>query len=111
MAPVPHGLSNAMLLPAITRFGLDAVRPRHAAAAQAAGFGEDGQALCRGLDALNRDLHAPPPPYPPPPSCPDLIRASTRGQRTCSWPPWRWRQQRPAPVAPPRRGCPGQVRA
>ncbi len=58
---VPHGLSNAMLLPAITRFGLDAVRPRHAAAAQAAGFGEDGQALCRGLDALNRDLHVPTP--------------------------------------------------
>ena len=34
---------------------------RHAAAAQAAGFGEDGQALCRGLDALNRDLHVPTP--------------------------------------------------
>ena len=58
---VPHGLSNAMLLPAITRFGLDAAPARYADAARAAGFGEDGQALCHGLDALNRDLGVPTP--------------------------------------------------
>ena len=58
---VPHGLSNAMLLPAVTRFGLDAAPARYADAARAAGFGLDGPALCRGLDALNRDLRVPTP--------------------------------------------------
>ena len=65
---VPHGLSNAMLLPAVTRFGLDAAPARYAAAARAAGFaasGDDdaaaGTALCRGLDVLNRDLKVPTP--------------------------------------------------
>ncbi len=65
---VPHGLSNAMLLPAVTRFGLEAAPARYAAAARAAGFaaaGDDdaaaGGALCQGLDALNRDLGVPSP--------------------------------------------------
>jgi alcohol dehydrogenase class IV len=65
---VPHGLSNAMLLPAVTRFGLEASPVRYAAAARAAGFagaGEDdaaaGTALCHGLDVLNRDLNVPTP--------------------------------------------------
>ena len=65
---VPHGLSNAMLLPAVTRFGLPAAASRYAAAARAAGFAdadaEDaaaGQALCHGLDALNRALQVPTP--------------------------------------------------
>ena len=31
---VPHGLSNAMLLPAITRFGLEAAEARYATAAR-----------------------------------------------------------------------------
>src|SRR5947209_8643062 len=35
---VPHGLSNAMLLPAITRFGLEAAESRYAAAARQIGF-------------------------------------------------------------------------
>ena len=65
---VPHGLSNAMLLPAVTRFGLDAAPARYAAAARAAGFCPDaaddawaGQALCDGLVALNRELGVPTP--------------------------------------------------
>ena len=64
---VPHGLSNAMLLPAVTRFGLEAAPARYAAAARAAGFASDtddaaaGRALCLGLDALNRDLRVPTP--------------------------------------------------
>ncbi len=65
---VPHGLSNAMLLPAITRFGLDAAVARYAAAARATGFAPSGaddawasEALCDGLDALNRDLGVPTP--------------------------------------------------
>ena len=35
---VPHGLSNAMLLPAVTRFGLEASMARYAMASRAAGF-------------------------------------------------------------------------
>ena len=65
---VPHGLSNAMLLPAVTRFGLDAAPARYAAASRAAGFCPDsaddgwaGQALCDGLVALNRTLAVPTP--------------------------------------------------
>ena len=65
---VPHGLSNAMLLPAVTRFGLEAAPARYAAAARQAGFaaaGLDdtaaGVALCHGLDSLNRELGVPTP--------------------------------------------------
>ena len=65
---VPHGLSNAMLLPAVTRFGLEEAATRYAAASRAAGFapaGADdawaGQALCDGLERLNRDLSVPTP--------------------------------------------------
>lgn len=65
---VPHGLSNAMLLPAVTRFGLDAAPARYAAAARQAGFATAGQddpaarvALCHGLDSLNRELGVPTP--------------------------------------------------
>jgi alcohol dehydrogenase class IV len=65
---VPHGLSNAMLLPAVTRFGLEAAPVRYAAAARQVGFasaqdgdGAAGLALCHGLDVLNRDLGVPTP--------------------------------------------------
>jgi alcohol dehydrogenase class IV len=65
---VPHGLSNAMLLPAITRFGLAAAPARYAAAARQVGIANAamddvtaGAALCHGLDVLNRDLGVPTP--------------------------------------------------
>lgn len=65
---VPHGLSNAMLLPAITRFGLEAAPARYAAAARCIGFAAagdpDGVAadkLADGLEQLNRDLDVPTP--------------------------------------------------
>jgi alcohol dehydrogenase class IV len=65
---VAHGLSNAMLLPAITRFGLDASLPRYAAAARRAGFAsasagdaEAGAALVDALAALNVELNVPTP--------------------------------------------------
>ena len=65
---VPHGLSNAMLLPAVTRFGLEAALGRYAEAARVIGFaaGADGDAvaaekLADGLAALNRDLDVPTP--------------------------------------------------
>ncbi len=65
---VPHGLSNAMLLPAITRFGLDAAEARYAEAARAIGFAGAGDAdgpaaekLAEGLAALNRELEVPTP--------------------------------------------------
>ena len=60
---VPHGLSNAMLLPAVTRFSLAAALPRYAQAARLAGFAaladsdeQAGEKLLAGLEALNAEL-------------------------------------------------------
>lgn len=65
---VPHGLSNAMLLPAITRFGLESATRRYAEASRAIGFASDTDSdsqaadmLAEGLAALNRDLDVPTP--------------------------------------------------
>lgn len=65
---VPHGLSNAMLLPAVTAFSAEAAPVRYAAAARAmgcAGSGDDDAAaitcLIDGLAALNADLEVPTP--------------------------------------------------
>jgi len=65
---VPHGLSNAMLLPAITRFGLEAAQTRYAEAARRIGFAgsSDSDAvaaekLADGLTQLNEDLDVPTP--------------------------------------------------
>ena len=65
---VPHGLSNAMLLPAVTRFGLEASWRAMPMASRAAGFARTmrtrygrREALCDGLVALNRDLGVPSP--------------------------------------------------
>ncbi len=65
---VPHGLSNAMLLPAITRFSVPAAPARYAAAARQIGLAQpddpDDRATARlvaGLEALNRELGVPTP--------------------------------------------------
>lgn len=65
---VPHGLSNAMLLPAVTAFGLEAGRARYAEAARVMGVATEqegdqsaAQALVEELRALNRDLQVPSP--------------------------------------------------
>jgi alcohol dehydrogenase class IV len=65
---VPHGLSNAMLLPAITRFSTSAAEARYAEAARRIGFADerDGEAsasakLVAGLEALNKELSVPTP--------------------------------------------------
>ncbi len=65
---VPHGLSNAMLLPAITRFSAPAATMRYARCARQMGWaapdaGDDGavDALLHGLAALNRTLEVPGP--------------------------------------------------
>ncbi|NKC31302.1 iron-containing alcohol dehydrogenase [Falsiroseomonas selenitidurans] len=65
---VPHGLSNAMLLPAVTAFGLEAARPRYAEAARVMGIASEAegdqaaaQRLVEELRALNRDLAVPSP--------------------------------------------------
>jgi alcohol dehydrogenase class IV len=65
---VAHGLSNAMLLPAVTAFSLPAALPRYAEAARAMGIAheeEGDQAAAAGLveelRALNRDLVVPTP--------------------------------------------------
>ena len=65
---VPHGLSNAMLLPAVTEYSLNAALPRYAEAARAMGVattaeGDQSAAakLIEELRALNRDLAVPTP--------------------------------------------------
>jgi alcohol dehydrogenase class IV len=65
---VPHGLSNAMLLPEITAFSAPAALDRYADCARAMGVAEDGEgsqaSVARLLDELrqlNRDLTVPSP--------------------------------------------------
>ena len=65
---VPHGLSNAMLLPAITAFSAPAARVRYATCARAMGVAKEGEGdqsavarLLDGLAALNADLGVPTP--------------------------------------------------
>jgi alcohol dehydrogenase class IV len=65
---VPHGLSNAMLLPAITRFSVAAAEPRYAEAARRIGFADErdadavaGAKLVAGLETLNKELSVPSP--------------------------------------------------
>jgi alcohol dehydrogenase class IV len=65
---VPHGLSNAMLLPAITRFGLESAPGRYASAARYIGMASEADSdaaactkLAEGLDALNAELGVPSP--------------------------------------------------
>ncbi|WP_372623788.1 iron-containing alcohol dehydrogenase [Falsiroseomonas sp.] len=65
---VPHGMSNAMLLPAVTAFGLEAGRARYAEAARVMGVATDREGdqsacakLVEELRALNRELEVPTP--------------------------------------------------
>ncbi len=65
---VPHGLSNAMLLPAITRYSVPGAEARYAEASRRIGFAAltdtDAVAaakLITGLETLNRDLAVPTP--------------------------------------------------
>lgn len=66
---VPHGLSNAMLLPVVTAFSADAARGRYADCARAMGIVPAGEtddtaaasALVQGLRELNRQLEVPSP--------------------------------------------------
>ncbi|ACD20746.1 iron-containing alcohol dehydrogenase [Paraburkholderia phytofirmans] len=65
---VPHGLSNAMMLPAVTAYSLRSALPRYAEVARLAGFAtasdndeEAGLKLVEGLREMNRDLTVPSP--------------------------------------------------
>jgi alcohol dehydrogenase class IV len=65
---VPHGLSNAMLLPAVTRYSVPGAEARYAEAARRVGFAAAGDAdgaaaakLVTGLAALNKELSVPTP--------------------------------------------------
>jgi alcohol dehydrogenase class IV len=65
---VPHGLSNAMLLPTVTAFSVDAARTRYANCARAMGIvpedADDAQAtkvLVQSLEELNQRLKVPTP--------------------------------------------------
>jgi alcohol dehydrogenase len=63
---VPHGISNAMLLPVVTRFSVPGATARYAAVARTMGWVSSGEkddaaaeALVAGLDELNRRLEIP----------------------------------------------------
>lgn len=65
---VPHGLSNAMLLPIVTAFSLPGARARYADCARAMGFADVGDTdadaggkLIDGLTALCKELRVPTP--------------------------------------------------
>jgi alcohol dehydrogenase class IV len=65
---VPHGLSNAMLLPAITRFSVRGAEARYAEASRRIGFANERDSdaaaaakLVAGLEALNKELSVPSP--------------------------------------------------
>jgi len=65
---VPHGLSNAMLLPAVTRFSVAGAEARYAEAARRVGFAQPADTdvaaaakLIAGLQAWNRELSVPTP--------------------------------------------------
>ncbi len=64
----PHGLSNAMLLPAVTRFSVPGAEARYAEASRRIGFAGATDSnpvaaarLITGLEALNKDLSVPTP--------------------------------------------------
>ncbi|MEP4147126.1 MAG: iron-containing alcohol dehydrogenase [Halioglobus sp.] len=65
---VPHGLSNAMLLPEVTAWSVDAAPERYAAATRVMGLADDSDTdavalskLTEGLRQLNADLSVPSP--------------------------------------------------
>jgi alcohol dehydrogenase class IV len=65
---VPHGLSNAMLLPTVTAWSAPAALPRYADCARAMGVADDAEGdqaavarLVEELAALNRELEVPGP--------------------------------------------------
>jgi len=65
---VPHGLSNAMLLPSVTAFSIPAAPERYADCARAIGIAEQDDStetatekLLKELTALNDELHVPTP--------------------------------------------------
>jgi alcohol dehydrogenase class IV len=63
---VPHGLSNAVLLPAVTEYSIEGAPDRYATVARTLGLAhnednarEAGQKLLLGLQQLNDDLRIP----------------------------------------------------
>jgi alcohol dehydrogenase class IV len=63
---VPHGLSNAMLLPTITEFSIDHAKSRYADCSRAGDFallGDNddvaGDKLIKGLYKINKDFEVP----------------------------------------------------
>jgi alcohol dehydrogenase class IV len=55
---LPHGLSNAVLLPAVTRFSIPGAPERYADISRTMGF-RDAEGLVEGLERLNTELGIP----------------------------------------------------
>jgi alcohol dehydrogenase class IV len=56
---LPHGLSNAVLLTAVTRFSVPGAPERYARISRQMGFRESGEALIEGLENFNAQLGIP----------------------------------------------------
>jgi alcohol dehydrogenase class IV len=56
---VPHGMSNAMLMPLVSAWSLEGAPQRYARAAQALAAGQEAGALLERLEQLNRVLEVP----------------------------------------------------
>ncbi|WP_010141932.1 iron-containing alcohol dehydrogenase [Oceanicola sp. S124] len=56
---VPHGMSNAMLMPLVTEWSAETAPEAYARAAAAMGLGEDAAALVQALKGLNARLGVP----------------------------------------------------
>ncbi|MFF7986362.1 iron-containing alcohol dehydrogenase [Streptomyces sp. NPDC007901] len=91
---VAHGLSNAMLFPAVTAFSVPAAESRYADCARALGAATDGDSdamaadrLVEALRALCKDLEVPTP----------KPTASTRTTGSACRPSWPSRRSRPDP--------------
>jgi alcohol dehydrogenase class IV len=56
---LPHGLSNAVLLPTVTRYSLPGASERYAEVARTMGLAGGASALIDGLERLNEDLAIP----------------------------------------------------
>ena len=102
---VPHGLSNAMLLPAVTRFSVGHAPERYAAAARQiglAGAADDDDAGLRpaGRRAGGAECRI---------GCPESARLWYRRRRRGrhAWTSWQSRRSPPA-VRPTTRGCPSK---
>ncbi|MFX4226630.1 MAG: hypothetical protein ACFHHU_01655 [Porticoccaceae bacterium] len=55
---VPHGMSNAMLLPSVTEFSIPSARARYAQCARSMGVASEGDGVETATQKLMEELHS-----------------------------------------------------